>query len=46
MTEKLSFLEIITQISPLDEKQEKVSFEGKRKIDILNFLYVFPYIEY
>ena len=46
MTEKSSYSEIIAQISPKGEKWEKLNFEGKRKIDILNFLYVFPYIGY
>ena len=44
MTEKSSYSEIIAEISPKGEKWEKLNFEGKQKIDILNFLYVFPYI--
>ena len=44
MTEKSSYSEIIAQISPKGEKWEKLNFEGKRKIDTLNFLHVFSYI--
>ena len=46
MTEKSSYSEIIAQISPKGEKWEKLNFEGKQKIDILNFLRVFPYIRF
>ena len=46
MTEKSSYSEIIAQISPKGEKSEKLNFEGKQKIDILNFLRVFPYIRF
>ena len=37
------FLEIISQTS---QKWKKLNFEEIRKNDILNFIYVFPYIEY
>ena len=43
---KHPFLEIISQISWKCQKQEKLNFEEIRKKDILNLIYVFPYIEY
>ena len=46
MTQKTPSSEILAQTSQKGEKWEKVNSEGKRKIDILDFIYVFPYIGY
>ena len=46
MTQKTPFSEILAQTSQKGEKWEKVNSEGKRKIDILDFIHVFPYIGY
>ena len=46
MPEKTPFLEILAQISQTGEKREKVNSEGIRKIDIVDFIYVFRYIRY
>ena len=46
MTQKIPFSEILAQTGQKGEKWEKVNSEGKQKIDILEFIYVFPYIGY
>ena len=46
MTKNTPFLEIISQTSQKCQKWEKLNFEEIQKNDILNFIYVFPYIEY
>ena len=46
MTQKTPSSEILAQTSQKGEKWEKVNSEGKRKIDILDFINVFPYIGY
>ena len=42
MTQKTPSSEILAQTSQKGEKWKKVNSEGKRKIDILDFIYVFP----